>query len=90
MALPLVYKVISQGNNSLPQARRVVAVQVSREVADAELSERVEKVREAETDAAARAELEELKRVKKRSLVRVDMPTSPKPATSPNAQPPAS
>jgi phage shock protein A len=49
-------------------------VQVSREVADAELAQRIEKVREAEADAAARAELEELKRVKKRSLVRVDIP----------------
>ncbi len=49
-------------------------VEVSREVADTELAQRIEKVREAEADAAARAELEEIKRVKKRSLVRVDMP----------------
>lgn len=49
-------------------------VHVSREVGDAELEQRIEKVREAEADAAARAELDELKRVKKRSLVRVDMP----------------
>lgn len=49
-------------------------VQVSKEVADSELAERIQQVREAEADAAARAELDELKRVKKRSLVRVDMP----------------
>ncbi|MBM4268454.1 MAG: hypothetical protein FJ144_17890 [Deltaproteobacteria bacterium] len=49
-------------------------VHVTREVADAELAQRIEKVREAEADAAARAELDELKRVKKRSLVRVDIP----------------
>jgi len=61
-------------------------VQVSREVADAELDERIEKVREAEANAAARAELDERKRVKKRSLVRVDMPES---AAAPSAPPTA-
>jgi len=59
-------------------------VQVSREVADSELEQRIEKVREAEVDAAARAELEELKRVKKRSLVRVDIP---EPAQAASATP---
>ena len=62
-------------------------VDVSREVADAELAERIEKVREAEMDAAARAELDELKRIKKRSLVRVDMPESVKSATPPPPAP---
>ena len=61
-------------------------VQVSREVADAELAQRIEKVREAEADAAARAELEELKRIKKRSLVRVDMPETAKSAAPPPVQ----
>ena len=64
-------------------------VEVSREVNDAELEQRIERVREAEADAAARAELDELKRIKKRSLVRVDMP-EPAPATAssgPSASP---
>ncbi len=59
-------------------------VEVSREVADSELAQRIEKVREAESDAAARVELEELKRVKKRSLVRVDMP-EPAPTAKPSS-----
>lgn len=69
--------------------RLAAEVEVSREVSDSELEQRIEKVREAEADAAARAELDELKRVKKRSLVRVDMPepaaaaASPSPASSP-------
>ncbi len=60
-------------------------VQVSREVADSELAQRIEKVREAEADSAARAELDELKRVKKRSLVRVDMPEPAKASAAPSA-----
>lgn len=63
-------------------------VQVSREVADSELAQRIEKVREVEADAAARAELDELKRVKKRSLVRVDMPEPAKAAPSAPSAPP--
>ncbi|MDG2306858.1 MAG: PspA/IM30 family protein [Candidatus Binatia bacterium] len=65
-------------------------VQVSREVGDSELSERIEKVHEAEADAAARGELEELKRVKKRSLVRVDIPEPAKAAVPPSNGAPAS
>ncbi len=59
-------------------------VEVSREVADSELAERIEKVREAEADAAARAELEERKRIKNRSLVPVEIPTA---AAAPSAMP---
>lgn len=62
-------------------------VQVSKEVADSELAERIQHVREAEADAAARAELDELKRVKKRSLVRVDMPERAKSSTETGAPP---
>jgi phage shock protein A len=54
--------------------RLAAEVQVSREVADADLNERLEKIREVEADHAARAELDELKRVRKRSLVPVELP----------------
>ena len=55
-------------------AKLAAEVEVSREVSDAELSKRIEKVREAEATGAARAELEEIKRVKRRSLVPVEIP----------------
>ncbi len=54
--------------------RLAAEVQVSREVGDADLAERIEKIREVEADHAARAELDELKRVRKRSLVPVELP----------------
>ena len=57
-------------------------VEVSREVADAELSKRVDEVREAEATGAARAELEELKRIKRRSLVPVEIPNAARAAVS--------
>lgn len=49
--------------------RLVAEAQVSREVNDAELEKKLEGIREAEATTAARAQLEELKRARKRSLV---------------------
>ena len=57
-------------------------VEVSQEVADADLSKRIDKVREAEATGAARAELEEIKRVKRRSLVPVEIPAAARAAVS--------
>ena len=55
-------------------------VEVSREVADAELAERVEQVKVAEAEAAARAEFEELRRRRRRALVPIEVPPVPAPA----------
>lgn len=49
--------------------RLVAEAQVSREVNDAELEKKLEAIRETEATTAARAQLEELKRARKRSLV---------------------
>ena len=57
-------------------------VEVSREVADAELAERVEQVKVAEAEAAARAEFEELRRRRRRALVPIEVPPAPAPAPS--------
>jgi len=54
--------------------RLVSEVQVSRELGDAELEKRLGKIRDAEADAGARAELEELKRSRKRVLLPVVLP----------------
>jgi phage shock protein A len=53
--------------------RLTAEVQVSREVTDAELAQRLDDIREAESEAAARAELEEIRRVRRRSLVPVTL-----------------
>ena len=53
--------------------RLTAEVQVSREVADGELAQRLDDIREAESEAAARAELEEIRRVRRRSLVPVTL-----------------
>ena len=54
--------------------RLAAEVQVSREVADSELEKRLEGIRSAEATAAARAQLDEMKRAKKRALVPVSLP----------------
>ncbi|MBY0279771.1 PspA/IM30 family protein [Candidatus Binatia bacterium] len=53
--------------------RLVAEAQVSREVNDVELEKKLEGIREAEASNAARAQLDELKRVRKRSLVPLDL-----------------
>jgi len=53
--------------------RLVAEAQVSREVNDAELEKKLEGIREAEASNAARAQLDELKRVRRRSLVPLDL-----------------
>ena len=55
--------------------RLVAEVNVSREVGDSELAKKLDTIREAEATAAARAQLEELKRARReRALVAVRMP----------------
>jgi phage shock protein A len=55
--------------------RLAAEVQVSREVGDAELAKKLDTIREAETTAAAQAQLQELKRARReRALVPVRMP----------------
>ncbi|MBM4244030.1 MAG: hypothetical protein FJ148_09465 [Deltaproteobacteria bacterium] len=53
--------------------RLVAEAQVSREVNDAELEKKLEGIRETEASNAARAQLDELKRVRRRSLVPLDL-----------------
>jgi phage shock protein A len=53
--------------------RLVAEAQVSREVNDVELEKKLEGIRDAEASNAARAQLDELKRVRKRSLVPLDL-----------------
>jgi phage shock protein A len=53
--------------------RLVAEAQVSREVNDAELEKKLDGIREAEASNAARAQLDELKRVRRRSLVPLDL-----------------
>lgn len=53
--------------------RLVAEAQVSREVNDVELEKKLEGIREAEASSAARAQLDELKRVRKRSLVPLNL-----------------
>ena len=55
--------------------RLVSEVQVGRELGDAELEKRLGKIRDAEADAAARAELQELKRARKRVLLPLILPS---------------
>ena len=54
--------------------RLVSEVQVTRELGDAELEKRLGRIRDAEADAAARAELEELKRARRPSLLPLVVP----------------
>jgi phage shock protein A len=49
--------------------RQVAAVQVGRELADADLEHRLDAIRDAEASAAARAQLDELKRARGRRLL---------------------
>lgn len=53
--------------------RLVAEAQISREVNDTELERKLEGIREAEANSAARAQLDELKRVRKRSLVPLNL-----------------
>lgn len=53
--------------------RLVAEAQVSREVNDVELEKKLEGIREAGATNAARAQLDELKRVRRRSLVPLDL-----------------
>jgi phage shock protein A len=57
--------------------RLVAEAQVSREVNDVELEKKLEGIREAEANTSARAQLDELKRVRKRSLVPLDLDKVP-------------
>lgn len=50
-------------------------VGISKEVADGELDEKFRKIREAEADSSARAQLDELKRIRRRQLVPLDIET---------------
>lgn len=65
--------------------RLVAEAQVSREVNDAELEKKLENIREAEATNAARAQLDELKRVRKRSLVPLDLGEKAEKAHATNA-----
>jgi phage shock protein A len=65
--------------------RLVAEAQVSREVNDAELEKKLEGIREAEATNAARAQLDELKRVRKRSLVPLDLGDKAEKAHATNA-----
>jgi phage shock protein A len=56
--------------------RLTAEVGISKEVADGELDEKMRQIREAEADASARAQLDEMKRVSKRQLVPVDLATA--------------
>jgi phage shock protein A len=56
--------------------RLVAEVQMTRDLGDADLEKRLGQIREAEADAAARAQLEELKRARKRVLLPLVMPAS--------------
>lgn len=53
--------------------RLVAEAQISREVNDTELERKLEGIREAEANSSARAQLDELKRVRKRSLVPLNL-----------------
>jgi phage shock protein A len=52
----------------------VAEVQVARDTSDTDLERRLGKIREAEADAAARAQLDELKRARKRKLLPLVLP----------------
>jgi hypothetical protein len=52
----------------------VAEVQVARDTSDTDLERRLGKIREAEADAAARAQLDELKRARKRTLLPLVLP----------------
>jgi phage shock protein A len=52
----------------------VAEVQVARDTSDTDLERRLGKIREAEADAAARAQLDELKRSRKRTLLPLVLP----------------
>jgi phage shock protein A len=54
--------------------RLVSEVQVARDVGDPELERRLSSIREAEANSAARAQLDELKRARRRTLLPVVMP----------------
>jgi len=54
--------------------RLVAETQVSREVADDDLERRLGRIREAEAESAARAQLEELKRARREKLVPMVLP----------------
>jgi phage shock protein A len=56
--------------------RLVTETQVARDVGDAELEKRLGRIKAAEADAAARAQLDELKRTRRRGLVPMVMPTA--------------
>jgi len=56
--------------------RLVAEAQVSREVNDVELEKKLDGIREAEASTSARAQLEELKRARKRSLVPLNLDKS--------------
>lgn len=59
--------------------RLAAEIHVGREVSDVELEHKLETIRDAEADAAARAQLDELKRAKHRALVPMKIP-NPAPA----------
>jgi phage shock protein A len=54
--------------------RLVAEIQLSRDTADPELERRLGSIREAEANAAARAQLDELKRARKRTLLPLVLP----------------
>jgi phage shock protein A len=54
--------------------RLVAETQVSREVADGDLEQRLGRIREAEAESAARAQLQELKRARREKLVPMVLP----------------
>ncbi len=54
--------------------RQVTDAQIGRELGDRDLEQRLAGIREAEAHAAARAQLDEIKRTRQRALVRVALP----------------
>ena len=62
--------------------RVVGEAQISRDLGDADLQQRLSSIREAEATVAARAQLEELKRTRKRALVLLVLPASQPPVAA--------
>ncbi|MFP6663421.1 MAG: PspA/IM30 family protein [Deltaproteobacteria bacterium] len=65
--------------------RLTAEVGISKEVADGELDQKMREIREAEADASARAQLDELKRMKQRQHVPLDLGIASVEAAAPAA-----
>jgi len=68
------------GGGARPRDRLVAETQLGREVEDSDLERRLGRIREAEADHSARAQLEELKRTRREKLVPMVLPRTAEPA----------